>query len=160
MDAHGRECWAACWRGWMVRPAAAIPLDIGGGGSRPSAGIRLLPDRRRPSARKPPLTVPPDGDSRPTSGTPPRSGSRALRYSCIADAPRMARPYQDTSRLALAGCRRSCWTQRRDPTANLPGRASRERDETRPERRGFVKPCQFYEYYKKHTFKIWTIFFP
>lgn len=137
----------------MVRPAAAIPLDIDEGGSRPSAGIRLLPNRRRPAARKPPLAVPPDGDCRPTSGTPPHSGSRAPRYNCITGAPHMARLCQDTTRLALVGCQRSCWIQLRGPTANLPGRASRERDETRPERRGtwIYKTAFSSIVVKKHT---------
>lgn len=136
MNAHERECWAVYQQGWMVQPVAAIPLDTGEGGSQPSADTQLPPDRRRPAARKPPSAVLPGGDCRPTSGTPPRSGSHALRCSCIVDAPQMAHLCRDTTRSAPVGCRRSCWIQHRGPTANLPGRVSHERDETHPATRG------------------------
>ena len=117
----------------MVRPAAAIPSDIDGEGLRQSVGTRLLLDRRHPAARRPPSVALQAEGCRQIDETPPRSGNRAPRCSCITDAPRTVHLCRDTTRPAPAGCRRSCWSQHRGPAANPPGRALRERDETRPE---------------------------
>jgi len=131
----------------MARRAAEVPSDIVGEGSRRSVDIRPPPDRRHPDVRKWPSAVPPAGDSHPTSGTPPRSGKRSPRCSCIAGAPRTALPCRDTARPIPIGCRRSCWCPRRGPTTNPPGRVSRVRDETRPktEESKFIIHVQYHD---------------